>query len=216
MNFLRKLFAKKVVPTSDASTPAARPDPMQFAVKASPERIIEEASVKAEVYAALPDALRATGAFQLDAIDGIVAELHRHESAFRPVSAHPLKMAAPFPVTDGRMTTLGECLMAESAGINAVKLIDRIAGDLTNRIQRKYDLKRWAAMGIEKVKIIPGKPSTCSNVERMRKVHPIDAVPEIPLAGCAEKFCFCTYHPLIEGVDYHERPQARQQDIPGK
>lgn len=211
MEFLKKLFGKKSK-APEAIVKAGRPDPMQFAIKPSPEKVTEEANVKGDVYAALPDALRATGAFRVDAVGSIVAELQRHETPFRPISSYPFKKGATFALPDGTLTTLDGCLATKAADIDAPKLIDRVAGELTGRIQRSYDLKRWDALGIARVKITPGQPLACSKVQRIRKIHPIDSVPEIPLAGCSAKFCSCLYSPLIEGVDYQATSRTRRRD----
>ncbi|TAM15940.1 MAG: hypothetical protein EPN65_16635 [Pandoraea sp.] len=203
MEFFRKLFGKKSRSVPKPTSSLAGPNSMRPAIKASPEKLAEEANVKSDVYAALPDALRGVGVFRLDTIESLIAELRRRETDFQPVSAYHLKKDAIFPLADGTMTTLHACLIPEAGkNVNAVKLINRIAGDLTNRIQQKYDLQRWAAMGVKSVKIYPGKPHACPRVQRIRKIHPIEEAPPIPLIDCTEKFCSCGYRPLFEGIDY--------------
>ena len=199
MGILRKLFGAK--PEAPSASP--RPDPMAFAVKASPETLAEEAGIKAEVFAALPDALRAAGVFRHETIDSIVAELQRHDVALRPVSAAPLTKGAMFLLSDGTMTTLDGCLTADAAAdMNAVKRVTEIAGPLTNKVWNRHNLRRWEAMGVATVTLTPsGAPDVCPKMTRLRKRHPIGSVPEIPLAGCSAKMCFCGYQPNIRGVD---------------
>jgi len=203
MGILRKLFGAKSVPEPETDGAPLRPGPMAFAVKASPEKLAEQASIKADVFAALPDALRAAGVFRPETIDSIVAELQRHDVALRPVSAVPLKKGATFSLKDGTTTTLDGCLTQDAVeDVNAVKRVTEIAGLLTNKIVNRYNLRRWVAMGVVTVTITPsGAPDICPKMKRLRKTHPIGNVPEIPLAGCSAKACFCGYRARIPGVD---------------
>jgi hypothetical protein len=61
-------------------------------------------------------------------------------------------------------------------------------------IHRKYELLRMKRIGIKTVKIEDcGDERDCKAIKRLKKVWPIDEVPELPLPGCTAEYCRCTY-----------------------
>ncbi|MGZ5000567.1 MAG: hypothetical protein ACXV7F_09720, partial [Methylomonas sp.] len=67
--------------------------------------------------------------------------------------------------------------------------------DAYHRVSRKKELINLAKIGVEKVKIIPDHD--CAKIKRLKKVHNISEVPDLPLDGCDQPFCICYYQGII-------------------
>jgi hypothetical protein len=56
-------------------------------------------------------------------------------------------------------------------------------------------------LGLKTVKIEDcGDERDCSKIKRLKKVWPIDQVPDLPLPGCTAKYCRCSFiaHDILE------------------
>jgi hypothetical protein len=63
-------------------------------------------------------------------------------------------------------------------------------------VGRKYKLLEFKARGVKKVKIFSaGGDLDCKAVESVRRVFPLDSVPELPLRDCDAPYCRCEYVP---------------------
>jgi hypothetical protein len=63
-----------------------------------------------------------------------------------------------------------------------------------HKISRKYELIRMKEVGIKTVKIEDcGDERDCQKIKKLKKLWPIDQVPELPLSGCTSEYCRCSY-----------------------
>jgi hypothetical protein len=70
-----------------------------------------------------------------------------------------------------------------------------------HKTHRKYELHHMKCLGIKTVKIENcGDERDCKAIKRLKKVWPIDEVPELPLPNCKADYCRCTYiaHNIFE------------------
>jgi hypothetical protein len=73
-------------------------------------------------------------------------------------------------------------------------IISNIYYQADHKIQRKKELDRLKAAGFKTVKIEDcGDQRDCKAIKRLKKVWPIDEVPELPLPNCKADYCRCTY-----------------------
>jgi hypothetical protein len=62
------------------------------------------------------------------------------------------------------------------------------------KVIRKYKLIELKNLGLKMVEILDCDDGRdCSKIKRLKKVWPIDQVPELPLLGCAAEYCRCEY-----------------------
>jgi hypothetical protein len=71
--------------------------------------------------------------------------------------------------------------------------------DVSHRVSRKRELLRAKELGfIKQIRISPvGDEGDCARIKRLRKIHNIDAVPQLPLPDCDAPFCRCMYLPIV-------------------
>ncbi|MGO9076106.1 MAG: hypothetical protein ACLQEI_18310 [Terriglobales bacterium] len=67
--------------------------------------------------------------------------------------------------------------------------------DAFHRVSRKTELERFKKLGfIRQVRI---QPDNCAQIKRLKKIHPIDDVPDLPLTGCNAQLCRCYYEAIV-------------------
>ena len=66
-----------------------------------------------------------------------------------------------------------------------------------NKLYRKRALAEMKRDGVKKVEIsIWDDDGDCPKIQKLKKVWPIDKVPDFPLPGCTAKYCRCEYLPV--------------------
>jgi hypothetical protein len=71
--------------------------------------------------------------------------------------------------------------------------------DASHRVSRKKELLRAMELGfVKRIMIQPvGDGRDCARIKRFRKIHNIDAVPDLPLPDCDAPYCRCMYLPIV-------------------
>lgn len=84
------------------------------------------------------------------------------------------------------------------AGSEPKSIVSTIILNAFHKASREAELKEFRAHGFIKQVKINCDPDACPQVKRLKKIHGIDAVPDLPLAGCKEDLCMCYLSPIIK------------------
>ncbi len=67
-----------------------------------------------------------------------------------------------------------------------------------HKASREADIKLFRAQGFIKQVKIECDSDACTQVHRLKKIHGLESVPDLPLPGCKEDFCRCYLSPIIK------------------
>ena len=163
--------------------------PVTYSEREIPDDSPEALAIKAkleregnEIYEAVVTDIRKCGFFE----PALIPELEKRIEGLKTGA----KWQVPVKEIKGFLSDLG--LQQERPG----DILKNIHLQNQNKLWRKRDLAEMKRDGIKKVKIsIWDDDGDCPKIQKLKKIWPIDQVPDLPLPGCTAKYCRCEYIP---------------------
>ena len=185
-----------------------------YAIPVTDKMREEELQGNNEVINLLEAAMRTSGFFRTEKIPELVSKLRSGSSPFARVNTiAAFEGGQILSVEEKRALGLNtrmkysreliECFVPTSLKtIEPKSVLENMHVGAFHRVERKRELLRFRELGfVKQIKIIPcGDEDDCSKIKRLRKIHDLDKVPELPLPGCTAPCCRCMYEPILPDV----------------
>jgi hypothetical protein len=194
------------------AVPILRTD--SVSIPATPEMIAAEEEDNREILKLLEESIRTCGHFRVEMIPALLAKLRDVQGPFVRMDTMSAFAGSQILTIEEKRNLGLNTRMKYTAEyiahfeINSLKaiepksLLECMHLNAFHRVARKRDLQTFRKLGfVDKVKIRPmGDEGDCKKIEQFRKIHSLETVPELPIAGCDAPFCRCWYEPQIGGT----------------
>jgi hypothetical protein len=203
-SFIKK--AKEEKPTTEKAfgwvgpvtyTEREIPDDSEEAQQIKAKQNLEKTEIRTGIIQDLKSSSFFKGEYIQEIIDRIVkTEIYSHEIfSYDICLTSEEKKKLGLPVRQKISKEMAEFMTKHGLQQEDPKgVIENIYYQNYHKVARKHELERMKKMGIKKVKIEDcGDERDCKAIKRLKKIWPIDEVPDLPLPSCTAAYCRCTY-----------------------
>lgn len=185
-----------------------------YAIPPTPEMLEKERQDNDEVMRLLEAYIRASGLFRTEKIPELVSKLRGGSGAFARVNTRiAFEGDQVLSVEEKRALGLNTRMKYSKAFIGYFdptslkttepkSVLENMHLSAFHRVARKRDLLEFGNLGfVKQVKIIPvGDTRDCNEIKRLKKIHDLNQVPDLPLLGCTAPYCRCMYVPIVSDI----------------
>ncbi|HXN49997.1 MAG TPA: hypothetical protein VN893_25320 [Bryobacteraceae bacterium] len=180
-----------------------------YAIPPTAKMVEAERQDHDEVTKLLEASIRASGLFRTEAIPGLVSKLRGGWEPFARVSTRAaFEGDEILSVEEKRALGLNTRMKYSKALIDCFdprclstiepkSVLEDMHLNAFHRVARKRDLLEIRELGVKQVRIVPLGGRDCAKIRRLKKIHDIDELPELPLPGCTAPYCLCMYEAII-------------------
>jgi hypothetical protein len=182
-----------------------------YAIQATPKQITQEKKSKEEIMWLLEARIVASGFFRPEKIQELMAQLWsgsvpfgrtNTKAAFEGDVALTVERKRALGLNTRMKYTEAFIQYFEPSAFQTIEpktYLENMHQDVSNQVFRKNQLIEFRELRfVKQVEICTANDvRDCQKVKRLKKIHDLDEVPELPLQGCDAAYCRCFYQAVI-------------------